>query len=231
MKTPLRAAIPLPFVAMAMLLIGCTAEGPVAPDLAPQLQTPTPAPSAAKGGPVILHVPADHPGAPFYANFDATFIPADDGTVGIVFLRDPDCIPAGFDLLLGFDVPGAFGCDLTVEGKLWFHDPATDPFPYQTRSWGTDVPVYFVDRTELDAAAAGGLTIGELEALPSLLIGYADQYREVIQNSNQGARNGHSVLNAHGTLDDGRPFRLHYNESFDPDTGVRTFLTVSIEIG
>jgi hypothetical protein len=89
-----------------------------------------------------------------------------------------------------------------------------------------------VDRAELDAAIQDGvITVGELEALLSLLVGTTDRYREVVQNSSQGARDGHSVLNASGTLEDGRRFRFHYNERFDPDTGIRTIHNVLIDIG
>lgn len=186
-----------------------------------------------KGGPTIVAFPDEHPGTPFYANFDASFIPADDGIVGILFVRDPACIPATFNLLVGFDAPAAFGCALTVEGKLWFQDPASDPFPFQIQAWRLgDVPVYFVDEDELAVAAQDGvLTIGELQGLPSLLIGFADNYREVIHNSNQGARKGHSVLTATGSTQPGVPFFFHYNEQFDPDTGVRIFQNVQIDIG
>jgi hypothetical protein len=147
--------------------------------------------------PVIEYFPSpERPGPPFYANFAADFIPTDDGTVGIAFIREPSCIPTDFNLLLFFDVPAAFGCELTIEGKLWWYDSETDPFPFKIQQWGLGaVPIYFVDEAELAAATQDGvLTIGELQALPSLLIGLADSYLEVIHNSNQGgAGKGHSV--------------------------------------
>ena len=120
-------------------------------------------------------------------------------------------------------MPAAWGCELTVEGKLWWYDPETDPFPFQERYYGLGaVPVYFVDEAELAAATQDGvLTIGELQALPSLLIGFADSYLDVIHNSNQGGRGkGTEVLNASGTiLQSGLPFYFHFTEEFDPDTG------------
>ena len=185
--------------------------------------------------PVIQYFPSPElPGPPWYANFSADFIPTDDGTVGIAFLREPSCIPTDFNLLLFFDVPAAFGCELTIEGKVWWHDPETDPFPFQERYTGLGaVPIYFVDEAELAAATQDGvLTIGELQALPSLLIGFADSYLDVVHNSNQGgAGKGHEVLNASGTiLQSGLPFYFHYTEEFDPDTGVHT-LRVRIDIG
>ena len=182
--------------------------------------------------PVIETIPP-HPGPPWYANFSADFIPTDDGIVGIAFIREPSCIPTDFNLLLQFDVPAAWGCELTIEGKTWRHDP-DDPYPFQARYYGLGaVPIYFVDEAELAAATQDGvLTIGELQALPSLLIGFADSYLDVIHNSNQGGRGkGTEVLNASGTiLQSGLPFSFHFTEEFDPDTGVHT-LRVRIDIG
>jgi hypothetical protein len=40
------------------------------------------------------------------------------------------------------------------------------------------------------------------------------------------------MLNARGTMmQSGVPFSFHYVEQFDPNSGVRTFPTVRIEIG
>ena len=234
MKTRLPARAVWLFIAVLMLIMAGCDDGFVDADARDAEPSSTWSEQVgSKGGPTILAFPEEHPGPPFYANFDASFIPADDGIVGILFVRDPDCIPASFNLLVGFDVPAAFGCELTVEGKLWFHDPANDPFPFQIQMGGLGaVPVYFVDEKELDGAAQDGmLTIGELQGLPSLLIGFADSYHEGVQNSNQGARNGHSVLTATGSTLQGAPFFFHYNEQFDPETGVRTFLNVQIDIG
>jgi len=188
----------------------------------------------ARANPPVIETIPPHPGPPWYANFYAGFIPTDDGIVAIAFIREPSCIPTDFNLLLLFDVPAAWGCELTVEGKLWWYDPETDPFPFQERYYGLGaVPIYFVDEAELAAATQDGvLTIGELQALPSLLIGFADSFLEVLHNDNQGgAGKGHSVLNASGTiLQSGLPFYFHYTEEIDADTGVRT-LRVRIDIG
>ena len=182
--------------------------------------------------PVIETIPP-HPGPPWYADFSADFIPTDDGTVGIAFIREPSCIPTDFNLLVQFDVPAAWGCELTIGGKTWRHE-VTDPYPFQARYSGLGaVPIYFVDEAELAAATQDGvLTIGELQALPSLLIGFADSYRNVTHNDNQGGAGfGHEVLNASGTiLQSGLPFYFHLTEEFDPDTGVHT-LRVRIDIG
>lgn len=193
-------------------------------------------------GPVIQTFPSPGiPGPPFYANFQADFMPADDGIVAIAFYRQPSCIPVTFNLLVWFDPPAAFGCDLTVEGKRWLRDPATDPFPFQIRYWGLGaVPVYFVSEAELrDATQDGVLTIAELQALPSLVTGVAEIFEQVIHNSNQapgaeqqGHGKGHEVLTAQGTIaGTGVPFFFHYVEEFDPNAGVHTFPTIRIDIG
>jgi hypothetical protein len=195
----------------------------------------------AQGRPVIQTIPSPGlPGPPYYANFAGTFMPTADGIVGIAFYREPFCIPPGFNLLVQFNPPTAFGCTLTIEGKRWLHDPATDPFPFQIRYSGLGaVPIYFVDAEELAAAAADGvLTIIELQALPSLLMGVADDFHQVIHNSNQapGAEaqenaKGHEELDANGTiLGSGRPFFFHYVEEFDPATNVHTFRGARIDI-
>ena len=189
--------------------------------------------------PTIQHFPSDFPGPPFYANFSATFIPTDEGTVGMAFYREPSCVPVDFNLLIHADPPTAFGCALTVEGKRWLHDP--DPAAFQVRVSGLGaVPIYFVDAEELAAASADGtLTIDELQSLPSLLVGMADDFHQVIHNSNQapGAEEqlkgkGHETMDAHGTIvGSGLPFYFHYVEEFDPNTSIRTFRVVRIDIG
>jgi|SoiMethySBSTD1v2_1073268.scaffolds.fasta_scaffold01146_14 hypothetical protein len=196
----------------------------------------------AQGQPVIQTLPAPGiPGPPFYSNFSATFMPADHGTVGIAFYRFPSCVPHSFNLLIQIDAPAAFSCTLAVEGKRWWWDPAVDPFPFQIRYSGIGaVPIYFVSAEELTAAIADGtLTIGELQGLPSLLVGVATDFHQVIHNSNQapGAEKqsnnkGHEELDAHGTiLGTSAPFYFHYIEEFDPNTNIHTFRTVRIVIG
>jgi hypothetical protein len=228
MKTLARFKAPVPFIAMLVLLMGEWGGHPISVE--------------AQGAPVIQTIPSPGvPGPPFYANFNADFMPSDDGTVAIAFYRAPSCIPSGFNLLVWFDLPAAFGCELTIEGKRWLHDPAIDPFPVQIRYSGLGaVPIYFVDETELVAAAQDGvLTIGELQALPSLVIGIAESFEQVIHNSNlawgaqeQQRSTGREVLNARGTIiESGLPFFFHYTEQFDPNTGVHIFPTVRIEIG
>lgn len=199
-------------------------------------------PVAAQGGPTIQTFPSPGvQGPPYYANLAAGFMPNDGLRVGIAFYRDPSCIPMNFNLLVQFNPPAAFACTLTIEGKRWWWNPATDPYPFQIRFSGLGaVPIYFVDADELAAAAADGVvTIVELQALPSLLVGLADDFHQVIHNSNQAAgaqkhgnEKGHEELDATGMiLGSGLPFFYHYIEEFDPSTGIHTFRGARIAIG
>jgi len=226
LKTQSRVIAPRLFIAIAVLTTAWSTTNVIV---------------RAQGRPVIQTVPSPGvPGPPFYANFSGTFMPTDGTLVGIAFYREPFCIPGTFNLLVQFNPPTAFGCTLTIEGKRWLHDPATDPFPFQIRYSGLGaVPIYFVDAEELAAAAGDGvLTIGELQTLPSLLMGVADDFHQVIHNSNQapgaaaqGNDKGHEELDANGTiLGTGRPFFFHYVEEFDPATNVHTFRGARIDI-
>jgi hypothetical protein len=46
--------------------------------------------------------------------------PHTDEWAAVTFLRQPGCVPYNFNLLDVIDVPGAFGCPLTVEGFAIF---------------------------------------------------------------------------------------------------------------
>ena len=197
-----------------------------------ELATTTPeAPAAAKAGgaPIIQHYPGESPGPAYYALLSSGFAPTDGGWVGIVFVRAPACVPAGFNLLDWFNGPVAWGCTLTVEGEAWWHDlSAPPPFQYHERGLGA-VPIYFVASSELQAAIADGvLTIGELQGLPSLIIGYASFLQHVVHNTNQPTSHGHETLVARGVLEDGRAFEFRYNEKFLPETGEHVFPNVKI---
>ena len=162
---------------------------------------------------VRIPFPSESPGAPFYARAEADGVIQDDGWAAIAFYRDPACVPANFNLLQFFDVPGAFGCALTIAGfEIWQNGPGLDPAPIQVNSHGTGaVPIWFVSVSELTAAMADGvLTITELAALPSRQIGYADQFREVLHPSETG-RNAKLTMTASGELTDGRSFRLQFS--------------------
>ena len=192
---------------------------------------PSSASAAQSSAPIIVRFPEEQPGPRYYALFGRGFTPNDNGWAGIVFVRDPSCIPAGFNLLDWFDAPPvAWACELTVEGEAWWHDLSAPP-PFQTHTRGVGaVPVYFVRWSELQAAIADDvITIGQLESLPSLLIGHASFLQQIAHNTNQPTNHGHETLVSRGVLEDGRSFEFRYNEKFLPETGEHVFPNVKIE--
>ncbi|HUQ15070.1 MAG TPA: hypothetical protein VM094_03375 [Gemmatimonadales bacterium] len=193
----------------------------------------------ATGTPVRLTFPGESPGPPSYSELAPDFVFHTDRDAAIVFWRSPACIPGDFNLLQNLDLtpafpggpPRSFVCPLTVEGISWWHDPATDPFPYQVQVEESGaVPIWFFAWSELEPAVADGtLTISELAGFLSLRIGHASFYRESIRNSNQGNRHASSSTAARGMLVDGGSFRLHVSEKLQD--GERRYLSVQIEFG
>lgn len=148
---------------------------------------------------------------PFYARIERGEVFHTDDWAAIVFYRPPACVPVDFNLLAFFDAPRAFGCTPpTVDGfTIWKNGPGIDPAPIQSELRGLGaVPVWFVSWPELQAAIADGvLTIGELAALPSRVIGSAGFYQETL-HPEQAARNGKIEFVARGALEDGRSFQV-----------------------
>ncbi len=185
---------------------------------------------------VRVTVPGEVPGIPVYAQFaydpiiGDLFILHDEKWTAIPFYRGPDCVPPDFNLIDGADFTPdpdyglrVFGCPLTVAGfEVWpVYDPATTA-PLSTVLMGPVQPypfvaVYLVNNDELLAAVADGLlTIGELEALPSLKIGHATFFQE-INGSGHLTEDGqytslHYELTASGTLaeDASKTFSVHF---------------------
>lgn len=171
----------------------------------------TPADPAAAATKLDFPVAGESPGVPAYARVGAdpageVSVPHDDTWAAVVFYRQVACVPSGFNLMTFFDFPGAFSCPMTVEGhEVWEHGPGVDAAPFQvvTRDAGP-VPVWFVSWPALEAAAADGvLTKAELAAMPSLVVGTATWYHEVLHPDEM------ILLNARGTLSDGRTFTIH----------------------
>jgi hypothetical protein len=209
---------------LLIVLLACSEkETPTAPEAVSVM------PLAAANGPIIQHFPGDSPGAPWYALLGYGFVPTNGEWVGIVFTRSPDCVPTEFNLLQQFNPPAAWNCTLTVEGELFWHDLSAPP-PFQERAHSLGAtPVYFVALSELQAAIADNvLTIGELQDLPSLLIGYASFLEQVVHNTNQPTNHGHETLVAHGKLENGQSFEFRYNEKFLPESGEHVFPNVKI---
>ena len=153
---------------------------------------------------VNVSFPGESPGIPAYARMGPDVVHTDEWAA-VPFYRLPNCVPADFNLLRFMDAPRAFGCPLTVEGhEVWELGPEQDPAPKQVVTVATAVPIWFASWAELQAATSDGvLTVGELSGLDSLVIGIADVYREVLRPGEL------IVVNARGTLTDGRYFRLH----------------------
>lgn len=163
----------------------------------------------------VAWAPGDDPGPPFYALLDRQLMPHTDTWAAVIFVRDPACVPAGFNLLDGVAVPQAFGCALTIEGHAVYKDGPPPPIQVQVHGLGA-VPVWFVAWPELQAAIADDLlTIGELAALPSRRTGVATFLTMSQQpggNRPQGAGNGKIELVARGALTAGGAFSVIFRE-------------------
>jgi hypothetical protein len=209
----------------ALIATGCAGTDLTGIDPSPEQEIPI----ALATRNFVLDIPTETPSFPIYANLAGAgspiglFVQTDGEWVAIDFIRDPNCIPAGFNLLQFFDLPGAFRCPLTVNGKEWWlaDDLASaepyetiPPLAFQVQLDGLGgVPIYFVPLAELNASMLdGALTLGELESLPSLLVGQATRYQFNQHNSNQGMRPGHSSTVAAGTLEDGRRFLFRHSD-------------------
>jgi hypothetical protein len=186
-------------------------------------------------------IPEEDIGPPFYTQIQPTlgpekyFIPHTSEWAAIPFLRDTACVPPEFNLLTLYDIPGAFFCPHTVEGFAVFKNgpPPIDSAPYMHQLHAADeVPVWFAAWSEVEAAIQDDtLTITELLAMDSLLIGYAPSYKETALpgvERPQGLGNGKIEINAQGYLLDGGSFRLHVLEH--GDDGVSTMRHVLIDI-
>lgn len=129
----------------------------------------------------------------------------------VIFYRPPDCVPDDFDLVNVFFDFGATACGpATTDGfEVWRTGPGFDPAPLQLNLTGLGaVPIYYVKTAEVNAALLDGdLTLAEIEAMPSLKVGYATHYREILHPLD-GARVPKITVVAWGTFTDGTPFRL-----------------------
>lgn len=155
---------------------------------------------------------------PFYARFERGLIHTDGEWAAIAFYRPPECIRSDFNLLDFFDAPTAFGCYASEPYLVGFGIFQGGPFdpPIQSRlqsNPGQIMPVWFVSWSELRAAIADDtLTIGDLEALPSLVKGGATFYTETL-HPYQAAKQTMTSIVAMGFLDDGRAFVYRATET------------------
>jgi hypothetical protein len=178
---------------------------------------------AASAGLVVLNIPEEDPGPPFYARVGLQLLHEQD-LLAIPFYRDPACIPDDFNLLEMFDFPGpmgpgAFACPLNLTGKLMIEpDAPLGTFPVHVILRGTSVRFWFVSLEAFQAAAADGVvTRGELAAM-SPVEGTATQYHESLHPREDDHR---IVIDAIGALDDGRSFRFHATHIDDEAVSIR----------
>ena len=137
-------------------------------------------------------------------NLESEYVP-------VYFYRTTECVNPGFDLLLSYDVPGAFFClPLTVEGFAIFEDRENNPFdpPIQSKLKGDSVLFVFVERETYNTIAADGLTIGDLRDYG--IWGTATSFKEELQPIPPGLI---SIV-AEGMRDDGVPFRFRLTSQF-----------------
>jgi hypothetical protein len=148
---------------------------------------------------------------PAFQSNGSVFSVHDNEWVAIPFWRSTECVPADFNLLVQVDDPGAFGCQLLLEGFIRLQNGTFNLMSWEARGLG-NVPVWFVSWPELQSAMADNvLTITELNAMTSLQRGNADLYQE--QNHTFfGHQVSHLSLRASGILQDGRSFRLNATE-------------------
>jgi hypothetical protein len=202
----------------ATLLLGCSEDALVSPNVPHDLAASAP---SANAGLVVQSFPSEEDcpvcaGPPIVASgltlgqtgFGATR--TDGEWVAITFMRDvvAGCVPDDYDLLTG-PHPSAFACPLTVEGKAWLRD-RSDPMPVRSQHRGLGaVPIYFVGLPQFESAVEDGkLTVGELNGLSPLHIGHASYHRDVIQFPGQGSRPGEHSIVSRGHLQDGRAFQF-----------------------
>ncbi len=144
-----------------------------------------------------------------------------DGTwAAITFYREPEGVPPDFDLLGFSDAPRAFDDPLTTEGfEIWRIAPweeGADQSPLQVVSYGLGaVPIWFVRLEELQGAIADDcLTIGELEALPSLKVGSAVYFKETLHPTpGRDVQQTKTQIVARGTLEGGGSFFYQAEET------------------
>lgn len=168
---------------------------------------------------VLTRIPQEDPGPPFYARVERSsvhtdIVPHTAEWAAVVFYRSPSCVPPNFNLMDLFHIPGAFSCQLTIDGfEIWRNGPPPIDFtPMFARFNGLgSVPVWFVSWSELRAAVADDvLTLTELENMSSLRKGRATFFREDLHPTD-GATNPEIMIDASGVLDDGwTTFQLHH---------------------
>ncbi len=168
----------------------------------------------------VLDTPAQTPGPPWYADLSREYIPSDGSHVPILFWRNPDRVPGGFNLLDLFDAPRAFGEPILVKGRGYHEQGAAPGTPPVVSAYENvePMPVYFVEEAELRSAIADDLlTLTELRGLSSLRTGKASEMRSYIRLLRM------STTVAMGEMDDNRePF---FFRVFETSESIKTDIT------
>jgi hypothetical protein len=162
---------------------------------------------------------------PYYARIERGEILHTNKWAAIIFYRPTECVPSDFNLLDFYDF-GAFGCSPpTTDGFIiWSGEPwISAPVLINLKGLGA-VPVWFVRWSELQALVEDdSLTMAELEAVPSLLVGEASLYKEtLLPATGEPDVMKPPMINyvARGTLEDGRTFYVHALMVVDTITNV-----------
>lgn len=166
----------------------------------------------------------DNLGPPYYSPIQPGWFPMTESWAAVPWVREPECVPPGFNILdlldltilfppvVPFPGPRPFFCPLTVEGhEIWNTDPpdpAVGPLNVVWNGLGA-VPIYFVSTADLlPAIADGQLTIADLEAMGSLRVGHAGTFTMTNQlGAARGAPGtGKITITANGVLEGGGTF-------------------------
>ncbi len=178
---------------------------------------------------VQVRIPDESPGVPAYARIEQALPFHNEEWAAIVFYREPECVPDGFNLLNFVDIPAAFGCPLTVAGfEIWENGPppfSLDMAPIFSNLHGLGaVPVWFVSWPELrEQIADGVLTITDLTSMVSLQVGSASFFDERLHSIGEVQHPNLSIV-AHGRLLDGQSFQFEATSSLQEhgqNTGLR----------
>jgi hypothetical protein len=222
----------LPLLALSLLFAACDAGQLAGPAAEPPASTAQASKADKSSG--LFRI--ESPMFPFYSRTES---PASVGGFGyrtdewatITFYRDPNCVPAGFNLFDFYDIPGAFFCPSLVDGFSLHVEPMGMTPPKMSNLSGNAVAIWFVpwDAPFQQAVANGSLTIADLEAMPGLLKGVATQFRETL-NSVENHPVPKIIISARGDIlpeYGGGSFR--YNVSWQGLT-VETVRNVKIDI-
>jgi len=165
-------------------------------------------------------VPDENPWAPVYAR---TITHPDSEWVVTYLYRERSCVPDDFDIWGDFfDISGAaFNCPFLMDGIVVQNPDIPGPPRHSNLSNqpGVLIPVIFVSADDwADLVADGTVTVPELEAAPSALVGWADHHKDILKPLGGQTRVVSFNYVGRGTLMDGRSFHYHITGQFRDNT-------------